>query len=243
MIEDGRVSVGDRLPPIREVAANCQVTRATVQDAYRRLADRGLVEGTVGRGTVVLAANHSDAAETALQSRVVSPYAEAALRRTKAMAGAPTLPADRHLVANFAELQPDDARFPIDEWRAAMDTVLERQGRELLGYGHSAFGLADLRDLLARRTHDSDPQLTAEHLLVTAGAQQALDLVLRTVCSIGDTVIVTQPSYHHMHGLLRAHGLQVVQVPFGPDGLDIAHLQRVLTRPSVRLCYLMPTFH
>ncbi len=243
VIEDGRVPVGDRLPPIREVAANCQVTRATVQDAYRRLADRGLVEGTVGRGTVVLAANHSDAAETALQSRVVSPYAEAALRRTKAMAGAPTLPADRHLVANFAELQPDDARFPIDEWRAAMDTVLERQGRELLGYGHSAFGLADLRDLLARRTHDSDPELTGEHLLVTAGAQQALDLVLRTVCSIGDTVVVTQPSYHHMHGLLRAHGLQVIQVPFGPDGFDRAHLQRVLARPSVRMCYLMPTFH
>ena len=48
-IEDGRVPVGDRLPPIREVASTCSVTRATVQDAYRRLADRGLVEGTVGQ--------------------------------------------------------------------------------------------------------------------------------------------------------------------------------------------------
>ena len=243
VIEDGRVPVGDRLPPIREVAANCQVTRATVQDAYRRLADRGLVEGTVGRGTVVLSTTRGDDEPASPAGRLVSPYAEAALRRTKAMAGAPTLADDQALVANFAELQPDDARFPITEWRAAMDSVLEHQGRELLGYGHSAYGLKDLRDLLAHRTEDSDPQLRGDQLLVTAGAQQALDLILRTVCSIGDTVIVTQPSYHHMHGLLRAHGLQVIQVPLGPDGLDRAQLSRLLARPSVRMCYLMPTFH
>lgn len=239
-IEDGRVMVGERLPPIREVAAYCGVTRATVQAAYRRLADLGLVEGTVGRGTIVLASG-----EVAIGSkpRSLSPYAEAALRRTRAMRGAPTLPDDRELVANFAELAPDDARFPIDEWRAAMDSVLESRGQELLGYGHSTFGLQELRELLVERSRASDPQLTADGLLVTAGAQQALDLVLRTVCSPGDTVVVTTPSYHHMHGLLRAHGLQVVQVPFGPDGLDHAQLSRVLSRPSVRLCYLMPTFH
>lgn len=242
-IEDGRVPIGDRLPPIRVVATSCQVTRATVQDAYRRLADRGLVEGTVGRGTVVLATSKGGGEQAAGAGRLVSPYAEAALRRTKAMAGAPALAVDQPLIANFAELQPDDARFPIAEWRAAMDAVLEHHGRELLGYGHSAMGLDELRDLLARRSHDSDPGLSSDNLLVTAGAQQALDLVLRTVCSVGDTVVVTQPSYHHMHGLLRAHGLQVVQVPLGDDGLDLAQLARVIARPSVRMCYLMPTFH
>jgi 2-aminoadipate transaminase len=242
-IEDGRVLVGDRLPPIREVASTCQVTRATVQEAYRRLADRGLVEGTVGRGTVVLATPTNSDAPAAGPGRLLSPYAEAALRRTRIMAGAPALPAAQTLVANFAELQPDEAQFPIAAWREAMDAVLEQHGRELLGYGHSTFGLEQLRELLVRRSHDSDPELTSDQLLVTAGAQQALDLVLRTVCTAGDTVVVTQPSYHHMHGLLRAHGLQVVQVPFGPDGLDRAQLQRVLSRPSVRLCYLMPTFH
>ena len=246
-IEDGRVPVGDRLPPIREVASTCEVTRATVQEAYRRLAARGLVEGTVGRGTVVLASHSgngsSNGHDPAGSGRLLSPYAEAALRKTRSMAGAPALADDQPLVANFAELQPDDERFPISEWRAAMDAVLEHHGRELLGYGHSTHGLDELRELLAARMRVSDPELRGDQLLITAGAQQALDLVLRTVCSVGDTVVVTEPSYHHMHGLLRAHGLQVVQVPFGPDGLDQAHLTRVLARPSVRMCYLMPTFH
>ncbi len=242
-IEDGRVPAGDRLPPIREVASNCEVTRATVQEAYRRLADLGLVEGTVGRGTVVLAGQNGNGHAGANGARLLSPYAEAALRKTRSMAGAPALASEQPLVANFAELQPDDARFPIAEWRAAMDAVLEHHGRELLGYGHSTHGLDELRELLAARMRVSDPELRGDQLLVTAGAQQALDLVLRTVCSVGDTVVVTEPSYHHMHGLLRAHGLQVVQVPFGSDGLDQAQLSRVLARPSVRMCYLMPTFH
>ncbi|HEB52188.1 MAG TPA: PLP-dependent aminotransferase family protein [bacterium] len=240
-IEDGRVAAGDRLPPIRELAAACSVTRATVQAAYRRLQDRGLVEGAVGRGTVVLAGGVGGGGGAG-GSRTLSPYAEAALRRM-AMPGAPALPDGHDAVANFAELAPDQGLFPVDEWRAAMDDVLRRQGRRLLGYGHSTFGLEELRGLLAARAHASDPALTAADVLVTAGAQQALDLALRTVCSPGDTVVVTTPSYHHMHGLLRAHGLQVAQVAFGADGLDLAQFARLLARPSVRLCYLMPTFH
>ena len=241
-IDDGQVMVGDRLPPIREVATGCQVTRATVQDAYRRLANRGLVEGTVGRGTVVLRSPSASEDNAPGGGRLLSPYAEAALRRARSMAGAPTLPVGQELVANFAELQPDDAQFPIAEWRGAMDKVLAENGRDLLGYGHSIFGLQDLRDLLAGRSKQCDPGLSGDEVLVTAGAQQALDLVLRTVCSHGDTVLVAQPSYHHMHGLMRAHGLQVVQVPFGPDGLDVAQLRRAMSRPSVRMCYLMPSF-
>ena len=111
-IEDGRVLVGERLPPIREVANACSVTRATVQEGYRRLADLGLVEGTVGRGTIVLAGRDAVADP---KGRTLSPYAEAALRRTRSMRGAPSLPAAQKLVANFAELAPDDTRFPIGE--------------------------------------------------------------------------------------------------------------------------------
>ncbi|MCB9879472.1 MAG: PLP-dependent aminotransferase family protein [Planctomycetes bacterium] len=240
-IEGGRLGLGERLPPIREVAKACDVRRATVQEGYRRLAVQGLVAGEVGRGTVVIATATNG--EPAPQRRLLSAYAEAAVRRSQEMTRAPALADGTAPVANFAELSPDDAQFPVDEWREAMDAVLQQRGGELLGYGHHTGGLLELRQLLAERMHDIDPGLGAEQLLVTAGAQQALDLVLRTLCGPGDTVVVTSPSYHNMHGLLRAHGVNVVSVAFGPDGLDLAHLQRVLARPSVKLCYLMPTFH
>jgi 2-aminoadipate transaminase len=242
-IHDGRLRAGDRLPPIREVAAAIDVTRAVVQDAYRQLAEQGLVEGAVGRGTTVLPGGARAELQAPACAHSLSPYADAALRRSQVMPGAPPLPRGTRLVANFAELAPDSERFPVDDWRAAMDAVLQSRGAELLGYGHATEGLPELRALLAERAHEIDPGLTAAEVLVTAGAQQALDLVLRTFCSGGDTVVVTAPSYHQMHGLLRAHGLQVVQVPFTAAGLDLDALDRALQRRSVRLVYLMPTFH
>lgn len=246
-IRDGRLRVGDRLPPIRDIAKACDVTRAVVQEAYRLLAGRGLVEGTVGRGTTVLGspdAGRSDGEGPGPKSapRPLSPYAEAAQRRLQEMPGAPPLPAGRPLVANFAELAPDSDRFPVDEWRSAMDAVLQHRGAELLGYAHSSNGLPELRELLAARFGDLDPGLTADDLLITAGAQQALDLALRTFCAPGDAVVLTAPSYHQMYGLLRAHGLQVLQVPFDERGIDLARLEAVLRR-GVRLVYLMPSFH
>lgn len=243
VIHDGHMRSGDRLPPIREIARACEVTRATVQDAYRQLAEKGLVEGTVGRGTTVLGAQLVESAKPDLGTNRLSPYAEAALRQGREMPGAPPLRSGRALVANFAELAPDGARFPVDEWRAAMDNVLQRRGAELLGYGHATNGLLELRTLLAERARDIDPRIGPDDILITAGAQQALDLVLRTCCAPGDTVVVSAPSYHQMHGLLRAHGVHVVQVPFGTQGLDLDRLTRVLARGGVRLVYLMPTFH
>jgi 2-aminoadipate transaminase len=232
----GRLSAGDRLPPIREVAVATGVTRATVQEAYRRLAENELVEGTVGRGTTVLRGK-------ALGGHLpdagpLSSYAAAALRQTQSMPGAPPLPKGRGLVANFAELAPDVARFPVEELRLAMDQVLRTRGAELLGYAHAANGMPELRALLVGDT-DASP----DEMLVTTGAQQALDLVLRTFCAPGDAVVLTDPSYHQMHGLLKAHGLRSLPIALGDRGVDLDGLAAAVQKPDVRLVYLMPTFH
>ena len=86
-IAEGRMRVGDRLPPIREVAATLDVTRATVQEGYRQLAERGLVAGTVGRGTVVVPGARGDGAGALAPVGPLSPYAEAALRRSEEVPG------------------------------------------------------------------------------------------------------------------------------------------------------------
>jgi 2-aminoadipate transaminase len=236
----GRLRAGDRLPPIREVAESAGVTRATVQEAYRRLGERGLVEGTVGRGTTVLP--QADAVADAASP--LSSFAAAALRQSTTMPGAPPLPRGRSLVANFAELAPGAERFPVAELRAAMDHVLADRGGELLGYAHAVTGLPELRALLARRSESlAGPSASADDILITSGGQQALDLVLRTFCAPGDAVLVTAPSYHQMYGLLTAHGLRIAAVPFTADGIDLAALAQTLRSPDVRLCYLMPSFH
>jgi 2-aminoadipate transaminase len=238
-IEHGRLRTGDRLPPIRMVADSVGVTRATVQEAYRRLAEQGLVEGVVGRGTTVMPlAGGSDGERSG--TGPLSAYAAAALRQSQAMGGAPALPRGRALVANFAELSPDGALFPVAALRAAMDRVLASRGSELLGYAGAPSGMAELRAQLAHR----DPlRPSPDDILITSGGQQALDLVLRTLCAPGDAVVVTNPSYHQMHGLLKAHGLRALPVPTDGRGLDLDALAAAVRQPDARLVYLLPTFH
>ena len=77
LIHAGRLRHGERLPPIRTIATETGVTRATVQAAYRRLSKQGLVAGIVGRGTSVVAEVHADAPRA--HGITLSPGAAAAL--------------------------------------------------------------------------------------------------------------------------------------------------------------------
>ncbi|MBK8099150.1 MAG: PLP-dependent aminotransferase family protein [Planctomycetes bacterium] len=237
----GRLRAGDRLPPIREVAEMAGVTKTTVQEAYRRLGERGLVEGTVGRGTTVLRLPADTPGGDA--GSPLSSFASAALRQSTGMPGAPPLPAGQPLVANFAELSPSAERFPVADLRAAMDHVLCHRGGELLGYAGAVTGLPELRSLLARRSEPAASITSADDILITSGGQQALDLVLRTFCTPGDAVVVTAPSYHQMYGLLTAHGLRIAPVPYTATGIDVRALADTLKSPDIRLVYLMPSFH
>lgn len=236
-IRAGALRAGERLPTIRAAAAELGVTRGTVQEAYRRLAEHGLVVATVGRGTVV--------AERAEREGVTpfSARAEAARRRVREHAGPPTLPAGVREVADFADIHPDRSLFPVHEFAAALQRRLRRRGSELLAYG-SPGGSPELRRLLAARREPIDPPCDPEEILVTHGAQQGIDLVLHTFTRPGDAVAVTIPTYHHLFGLLDAHGLTIAPVRTAAGGgIDLDDLAAVLSRPRVRLLYVMPTFH
>ena len=231
-ILQGQYRPGDRLPTIRRLAEDAGVSRAAVQEAYRRLGAGGLVSAVVGRGTTVC-----PLAQGARRSSL-GPFAEASLRHVRGAPQVPKLPGDRDLVANLADLPPASDLFPVDDLRSALDRVLRERGRELLGYGDPV-GLAELRTLLLHRW---DP-LETDDVLITTGAQQGIDLVLRTFTSPGDAVAVAIPTYQQLFGLLVAHGLNLVPVASGPEGPDLDDLDRALSRRSVRLLYLMPTFH
>lgn len=233
-IRDGAYPVGDRLPTIREVAERVGVTRNAVQLAYRQLAAEGLVEATVGRGTIV-------AGEPQGRGTGLSRSARAAWRAMRAAPLMPAVPEDAEVVADFAGLQPDDGMFPTDRFRAALDEALASTGGRLPGYGEPA-GNRALREALAAR-HAQAGHADPERILITTGAQQGIDLVLRTFTEPGDAVAVAVPTYPQLFGSLAAHGLELVPVEAVDGVADLRSLRAALARKDVRLLYVMPTFH
>jgi DNA-binding transcriptional MocR family regulator len=232
-IEDGRLPRGERLPTIRLVADELGVTRATVQSAYRQLADAGLVQATVGRGTEVVGG-------TAPRARaLLSSAAEAAREALRSGPVPPSLPIGQSLLADFGSLQPDRASLPVDAVADALDAALHDDGPALLAYGDPA-GDRGLREQLARR-HATAREADPERVLISSGAQQGIDLVLRTLTEPGDAVAVPVPAYPQLFGALAAHELRLVPIETASGNLEPEALRRVLG--DVRLVYAMPTFH
>ncbi len=236
-IAAGQLAPGERLPTIRAVAAQWQVPRAVAHAAYRQLQERGLVSATVGRGTIV-----SPASTTAGPAGdPLARAARAALHAFESASANAAPPSSIAIVADFAQFLPDSAAFAVDEFRVSIEQVLRERGPELLGYGNPT-GDEELRRMLVQRAQATDPDARADDLLITSGAQQGIDLVLRTFTAPGDAVVVPVPCYHHLFGLLASHGLDVLPVAWSDDGVDRQALARALRSPRARLLYVMPTF-
>jgi GntR family transcriptional regulator/MocR family aminotransferase len=235
-IEAGRLGAGDRLPPIRDLAARLGVNRDTVALAYEDLARAGLVESTVGRGTFVRQAAPGRTLEPfeAPLAPVVDRLLELERARPRYAAPAGAVP--------LHALLPDPSLYPVDEFRRALNRALAKGGSELLRYGGAA-GHAGLREVLAGRLRDAGMDVTADAIAVTQGASEGIALALRLFASPGDTVAVEEPTYHNVLTALAALGLRAAPVPMRDGAPDLGVLERALARSEVKLFYTMPTFH
>jgi GntR family transcriptional regulator/MocR family aminotransferase len=76
----------------------------------------------------------------------------------------------------------------------------------------------------------------AETVVVTSGAQHAVDLVVRVMLEPGETVAVEDPGYLPVVRLLRSLGVRVTGVPVDEQGLIVERLP-----PAARIVYLTPS--
>jgi DNA-binding transcriptional MocR family regulator len=124
----------------------------------------------------------------------------------------------------------------------------------LPGFGYDAIGLLPLREAVAARYTAAGVPTTADQVLVTSGAQHALNIVLRALTSRQDRVLVEHPSYPNALDAIRAAGCRAVPVAFSapPAGKsddcptvvwDMQGLQAALAQQRPRLAYLVPDFH
>ena len=121
--------------------------------------------------------------------------------------------------------------------------VIARDGARALGYGITE-GDPELRDLIAADARARGVNATADQVIVTAGALQAIDLACRLFIRPGDVAVVESPGFTNALSALRNHGARVLEVPADDDGLDVAAAARLLSESAVRakLFFVVPNF-
>lgn len=212
----GELSPGQRLPTHRELAEILGVTVGTVTRGYAEAARRGAVRGEVGRGTVAAPA-----------AQACTPWWGGE--------GADTGRIDLGLVTGMYGLDPD-LGAALQELPRRVDV------QELLRYQPSG-GMARHREAGSRWCARFGVQAGPERVLVTAGGQHGLLVLLSVLFRPGDRVAVGCLNYP---GLLSAAGLlgiRLAPVALDAEGVVPESLDEACSRDPVRGVYLMPGAH
>jgi 2-aminoadipate transaminase len=231
-IRSGEFNRGFRLPATRELAGLIGLNRTTVSAAYELLETEGLISGHVGRGSYVTA----DAARAA-----AAVDWESLLERNETAVSGGAASAGREIIS-FVMSRPSHDLFPLEDFRASCAAVLGRQDLAAILQLGSPSGYEPLRRYLIEDARRHGLATADDDLIVTNGCQQALDLLARVLVRPGDSVVAEDPVYTGLKNLLAGAGAQLIGIPVGAEGMDVAHLERVLERERPRFIVVTPNF-
>src|SRR5713226_1320994 len=244
-ILSGELPEGVRLPTERALAGELGVNRTTVMNAYNELASEGLVEGHVGRGTLVRR-NHfsyeNEHFEPEASWLLGLPAGERELLGPDAgMLSELASASEQRGIISLAPGTPARDLLPAEMLSTIFTEGLVNARQSALGYC-PVEGLSSLRRGIAARMRKRGVAVDAQHILILSGSTQGIGLAGRLLLSPGDEVVVEVPTYLGAIQVFRALGARVIGVPTDNDGMRVDLLETVLVRHRPRLIYTQPTF-
>ncbi|MFT2016133.1 PLP-dependent aminotransferase family protein [Streptomyces sp. 796.1] len=251
LVRAGQLRPGDGVPASRELAAQLDVSRTVITRAYELLRARGVLTARRGSGTRV-AARADQVADGAGGKPVALPVL--APQPPRDTDGTDALwqpweppPAGRAGTAlDFRHGTPALAAFPVARWRQSLHDAYGRADVDALGYGPAEGAPALRREIaaLVRRSRALDA--SPDRVVVTGGATQALDILVRALVAPGDVVVIEDPSHTVLRQVFGCSAASVVPVPVDGEGLRVADIDgcvraRGLDPGRVKLVYVTPS--
>lgn len=229
-ILSGILPAGSRLPSIRKAAVEFGVSKNTVVEAYDRLVLGNLVAAKAGSGFVI---TFRGDAESGKPRHVAEAVDIASLLNAQ--------------LSQSFDIRVGDGRPPAS-WteQSEIKRHLSGNGRMLPAdadaYG-SALGYFPLRQQIASRLRSQQVQVKEDGLLLSFGANHALDLIIRATLSPGDTVLVDEPGYYPLFAKLTLAQVRMVGVRRLPDGPDVDDLTAKIQSEHPKLFFTQSLGH
>lgn len=237
-IREGLLRPGERLPSLRTLCEREGTSLMTALAAYRHLEDLGLVEALPRSGYRVL----PDSVPLLQRPAILRPRLTSfSHQRTDIIAQVLTAMADPSLMPlGFGCPSPD--LFPLGSLRRITANLLNTRPDLWVTYSTPP-GCAELRRQIARRLQARGMEVSADEVLITTGAMEALTLSLRLLASPGDLVAVECPTFFGIVDAARHAGAKVVELPGDPEGgLEPERFAAACERHAVNVAVLMPSF-
>lgn len=150
---------------------------------------------------------------------------------------------DANPTIDFTSPSPDVGVFPYLDFQHCLNKAIDTYKHQLFTYGDSQ-GLDKLRQTLEAHLAGDQVFAKAERIVVTSGAQQALDILAKMPFPNGKpAILVEQPSYDIYLRFLETEGIPVYGIARTAEGIDLQKLEEWFKRGEVKFFYTMPRYH
>ncbi|MCS3730118.1 MocR-like pyridoxine biosynthesis transcription factor PdxR [Bradyrhizobium betae] len=233
-ILSGALRPAAKLPSTRDLAVQLGVSRTAVVSAFEQLLAEGYAVGRKGAGTYVA-------------SDLPEPFAAPHGRKARAVPAAASA-ASFHGLGDFVDVTAQNDERPFNLGRTLLDARSAELWRKLtartlrsferlhLGYGDPR-GMSELRKsvcdyLRAARGVRCEP----DQIVITAGTQQAIDIVARVVPGPDKAVWIEDPGYPLTRLTLAASGAKVYPIPVDQHGVNVT--EGIRRAPKARAVFI-----
>jgi len=235
-ILSGALHPGMKLPSTRELAVQLGVSRSAVVAAFEQLLAEGYASGKKGAGTFIA-------------SDLPEPFAAIHGRKPRPASVAGT--ADFQNLGDFVDVTRQSDERPFNLGRTLVDArtaeLWRKLGaRSLRGFGPQHLGYADPHGMLELRRSVCEYLRAAravrcepEQVVITAGTQQAVDIVTRVMRGPDEEVWIEDPGYSLTRLALVAAGAKVCPVPVDQHGVDVT--EGIRRAPKARAVFITPS--
>ncbi|MBI9078962.1 MAG: PLP-dependent aminotransferase family protein [Pseudodesulfovibrio sp.] len=239
MVTSGALGLDDKLPSLRSLSNNLNVSISTVNQAYIELEHKGVIESRPRSGFFVRQESRrlprTKTSPTPMEGP--RPVTRSGLIQTvlEAVGRADSVP--------LGVVAPGESLLPLKEMARITASVIKSDPWRALRYAPIP-GDPELIRQIAFRSMEHGIPTNLDDPLITAGCMEALYLSLRSVCRRGDTVLIQSPTYYCFLQLLETLGLRAIEVPSDPEtGVSPNELKRALQTFDISACVLAPNFN
>ena len=222
---------GEKLPSLRKMADNLNISIPTVKQAYQVLEDQGLIAAREKSGYFlkVVTMAHNLPKRVKLSREPVVVNKQALIEQVySAIHQANVVPFG---IANPIAAAPTDKALARN-----MRRVMTLAGSKAINYGPTD-GFVPLKKQLVYRYLDFGIGVNMDELVITNGAQEAMAIALKCVTQPGDIVAIETPCYHGIIELIESLGLKALEIPLCPDnGIWLSDLERALNEHNIKAC-------
>jgi len=144
---------------------------------------------------------------------------------------------------DFSEVMPEPKLLPYKEFNHCINRAVELYKNNLFSYG-GAQGLDSLRKTLERHFSEYQIFTSKKKIFITSGSQQALSILSKMSFPNGKkNILVEQPTYSLMHGLVEMNGDKLIGINRNYNGIDFDKLESIFMKEDIKFFYTIPRFH